>query len=167
MRKWVFYCLTIAILNGCSLLGIDLSETKDAGPQTQVFDGEYDKVWRAAQLALARYPIKVNNMDAGLLETDFIKRDKIWYPPYIKKNAGSGERHTITIRMVKGISETSNEAVKVIVSKKIENLSDFFSSAQNQPSDGVEERMILYRIDRELKVERALLKASDKDQKTN
>jgi hypothetical protein len=154
-------------LSACSFFGVETDEPRDAGPQTQVFEGEYDKVWRAAQLALARYPIKINNMDAGHLETDFIKREKIWVPPYQKKQPASGERHQIVLRMVKGISDSNKDAVKVTVTKTVEVLSDFFSGARKQASDGMEERTILYRIDRELRVERALLKANDKDQKKN
>lgn len=160
-----FLILLFPLISACSLFGVENEEPKDSGPQTQVFEGEYDKVWRAAQLALARYPIKINNMDAGHLETDYIKREKIWIPPYHKKPPAAGERHQIVLRMVKGISENNKDAVKVTVTKSVEILSDFFSGARKQPSDGMEERTILYRIDRELKVERALLKANDKDQK--
>ncbi len=157
--------LSLLLLNACSFFGVETDEPKDMGPQTTIFEGEYDKVWRAAQLALARYPIKINNMDAGHLETDYIKREKIWIPPYNRKPPAAGERHQITLRMVKGLSDNNKDAVKVTVTKAVEILNDFFSGARRLPSDGMEERTILYRIDRELKVERALLKANDRDQK--
>lgn len=165
MRVQFFLIFFLIAASGCSFFGIESDESRDAGPQTHVYEGEYDKVWRAAQLALARYPIKVNNMDAGHLETDYIKREKIWIPPYLKKPPASGERHQITLRMVKGVSDNNKEAVKVTVTKTVEILSDFFSGARRSTSDGMEERTILYRIERELKVERALLRANDKDQK--
>lgn len=159
--------LSFLTLNACSFFGVEVDEQRDPGPQTSIFEGEYDKVWRAAQLALARYPIRVNNMDAGHLETDYIKREKIWIPPYNRKPPAAGERHQITLRMVKGISDNSKDAVKVTITKSVEILNDFFSGARKLHSDGMEERTILYRIERELKVERALLKANDKDQKKN
>ncbi len=152
------------VFSGCAVLGIEWEEAKDAGPQEQIFEFDYDKVWRAAQLALARYPIKINNMDSGHLETDYIKRDRIWYPPYARRKPANGERHQITVRMVRGVSETNKEAVKVIVSKRIDILPDFFSEPKPLKTDGMEEKTILYRIDRELKVERALIKANEKEQ---
>ncbi len=156
--------LLLSSLSGCSLLGIDHEENKDAGPQSTIFESPFDKVWRAAQLALARYPIRVNNMDSGTLETDFIKREKIWRPPYQKIDNPMGQRHMITIRMVKGAYEDKNEAIKVVVSKTIEIIPDFITNAKKIPSDGIEEKAILYRIARELSIEKALVKANEKEQ---
>ena len=155
----------IGLSTACSMLGIESDTKKDAGPQTGVFEDEYDRVWRAAQLALAKYPMRVNNMDAGILETDFIKRAKIWQPPNVTKLPRVGERHKITVRMVKGMSDDDVSAVKVIVAKKMEVLKDFFSEPDKLPSDGFEEKIILYRIGRELSIERKLMKANETLQK--
>ncbi len=155
------------LLSGCSTLGIDTEEAKDAGPQAAVLEAPFDKVWRAAQLALAKYPIKVNNMDSGTLETDYIKFEKLWRPPYQKSEPPSGERQMISIRMIRGAYEDRNEAVKVIVTKVIELSPDFITQPKRKISDGIEERLILYRISRELAIERALLKASEKMSEKN
>lgn len=149
-------------LSGCSLLGIELEETKDAGPQSAVFEAPFDKVWRSAQLALAKYPIKVNNMDSGTLETDYIRFEKIWRPPYQKTEPPSGERQMLSIRMIRGAYEDKNEAVKVVVTKIIELAPDFTTQPKRKISDGIEERLILYRISRELAIEKALVKANEK-----
>ena len=150
------------LLAGCSTLGIDTEEAKDAGPQTAVVEAPFDKVWRAAQLALAKYPIKVNNMDSGTLETDYIRFEKLWRPPYQKTEPPSGERQMLSIRMIRGAYEDRNEAVKVIVTKIIELAPDFTTVPKRKISDGIEERLILYRISRELAIEKALIKANDK-----
>ncbi|MDZ4661563.1 MAG: hypothetical protein SGJ18_08080 [Pseudomonadota bacterium] len=159
----LFSLLFVLLFSGCTTLGIDSEEIKDAGPQTAVLEAPFDKVWRAAQLALAKYPIKVNNMDSAILETDYIKFEKLWRAPYQKTDPPSGERQLLSIRMIRGAYEDRNEAVKVIVTKIIELAPDFISQPKRKISDGIEERLILYRISRELAIEKALVKANEKE----
>ena len=54
------------------------------------------------------------------------------------------------------------EAVKVTVAKDVELKTDFFSDPKRLESDGLEEKVILYRIEKEISVERALQRAQKK-----
>lgn len=124
-------------------------------PISQIFLGDYEQIWRASQKALARYPIRVNNSDTGLLQTDYIRGSKAYSPPFDRKTFSSGYRHQISLRLAKG-SAQGRSAVKVSVTKAPELQRDFFSTATSLESDGVEELVILYRIQRELDLEKAL-----------
>ena len=53
-------------------------------------------------------------------------------------------------------------ATKVTLTKDVTLQSDFFSDPKFLPSDGLEEKTILYRIGREIQIERALAKAQKK-----
>jgi hypothetical protein len=133
--------------------------TPDYSPQggsvTEVFLGNYDQVWRATQKALVKYPIRINNSDTGLLQTDYIRGAKAYKPPYTKARPSSGYRHQITLRLAKG-SLKGRPAVKVTVTNTPEMQRDFFSDATELKSDGMEERVILYRIRREMILEKAV-----------
>jgi len=122
----------------------------------KVFYFPYDQVWRAAQLAV-KYPIAINNMDNGTLQTEEIKGPDGFISPQVEQKPSSGLKYQIVLSMTKG-KTNGNNSVRVIVRKDVEKQRDFFSEAEAIPSDGLEEKTILYRIERELLIDDALKK---------
>jgi len=148
-------------LGGCDAM---VQEDKPAtfnGPASRVIVGGYDEVWRALQKAFSSYPIQVNNLDQGILETDIIKGAQIWSPPFVKNARPVNYRYTLSARVIRG-KTAGQESVRIIVSKKINLQRDFFSADEELLSDGLEELSLLYRIERELQIERSLRKAFEK-----
>lgn len=124
----------------------------------KIFFFPYDNVWRAAQLAL-KYPIAVNNMDHGVLETDFVKADDGFVAPGNEEAPSSGIRYKISMILAKGRVD-GREGIRVTINKQIEKKRDFFSEAEPLLSDGLEEKILFYRIERELIIDEALKKAA-------
>jgi len=144
----VWICsLALILVSACSTTSRE--PTPSIGPLSQSFHENYDLVWKSVQLALVAYPIRINDPDTGIIETEAIRGNKIWSPPGESEPPTGGAKYKINIRILKG------ETPKVIVSKNIELRRDFFSDPERVPSDGLEELSILYRIQRELKIERA------------
>ncbi len=127
----------------------------------QIFVAPFDKVWRATQIALVKYPIRTNNIDQGILETDNIHSYDGWKPPHKSAKKSGGLYYKLLIKVIKG-RYREREVTKVIVSKKINLKRSFFSENQERQSDGLEEKVILYRIKRELKIERAFERSDKK-----
>lgn len=153
--------LLFSLVSGCGSLFADNREPPATfGPREQIYFASFDQVWRATQLALQKYPIRVNNMDLGVLETDNIKGYKVWMPPH-RKSASGGLSYKLNVRVVKGVVD-GRSSVRVTVMKDTEMKKDFFASSKKLPSDGLEERSILYRIKRELLIDKALQKAQKK-----
>ena len=123
----------------------------------QVFYKPYEQIWRAAQLTL-RYPLSVNNIDAGIIETDPIKLTEGFIAPGKETPISTGIQYKIVLTFVKGSSD-SKDAVRVTVNKIIERKRDFFSDPESLVSDGLEEQIILYRMGRELAIAEAIKKA--------
>ncbi len=126
----------------------------------KVFSYSYDSVWRAAQLSL-RYPIAINNMDTGILETEWIKAIDGFQPPDSEKPVSSGIRYKISLNLVKGKLD-GQESVRVTIVKTVEKQRDFFSDPESIESDQLEEKIVLYRIEREILIEEGLKKAMTK-----
>lgn len=124
----------------------------------KVFFGTYDSVWRAAQLSL-RYPIATNNMDHGILETDYIKGDDGFISPTVDEIPSSGIRYKIALTLAKGKVD-GRESVRVTITKNVERRRDFFSEPELLVSDGLEEKILFYRMERELLIDEALKKAA-------
>ncbi len=129
--------------------------------QQRVYYASYESVWRAAQVAL-KYPIALNNMDNGILETDWVRALDGYVSPATRKTASAGVRYRLQLTLVKG--RTSNrDSVKVTIRKIQQRTSDFFSEAEPIQSDSLEEKVILYRIERELIIFDALRRLNNKN----
>lgn len=123
----------------------------------KVFFANYDAVWRAAHNVL-KYPIAQENQDTGIIETEYIKGFDGWLPPGEQRSPSSGIRYRMTLTFARGKTE-GRESTRVTIDKRMEILRDFFSEPEPLESDGLEEKIIFYRIERELVIAEALKKA--------
>lgn len=153
------------IFTGCTLFGCSLFDKKPSAHtrmaqinKQKVFFASYDSVWRAAHSVL-KYPIAQENQDTGIIETEYIKGIDGWLPPNEQRPPSSGIRYKLILTFARGKAE-GRESVRVTVDKKMEILRDFFSEPEPMESDGLEEKIIFYRIERELIVNEALKRAN-------
>ena len=102
------------------------------------------------------YDIRDN---VGAFIERYIKADDGFISPTDEAAPSSGIRYKITLTMAKGRSE-GRESVRVIISKVVERKRDFFSDPEELASDGLEEKIIFYRIERELLIDEALKRAA-------
>lgn len=149
------------MVSACALFEERRGPETFVGPREQVFYATFEEVWRATNLVMQPYPLRVSNMDQGLLESDVIRGYKVFVPVYKSPTAVSAETYRILIRIVKGSLE-GKAATKVVLSRDTQMQSDFFSDPKTVHSDGLEEKVILYRISREIQIERALAKSQKK-----
>lgn len=154
----------LVIITGCTFVGCSLFDKKPSAHQRmgqinkqKVFFASYDNVWRAAH-AVLKYPIAQENQDTGIIETEYIKGIDGWIPPNEQRPPSSGIRYKLTMIFAKGKTE-GRESTRVTIEKRMEILRDFFSEPEPVETDGLEEKIIFYRIERELIVNEALKKA--------
>ena len=127
---------------------------------SRTFNVPYDMVWRATQQAMLNYPMNVNNMDTGQLQTLYITgKHRYKAPHHDKKILPSGYQYRLNVSIIRG----ENKA-RVIISKEARLLKDFFSEPQEVFSDGFEEKALLYRIKREIVIEKILKRQMEKTQ---
>lgn len=161
--RWISKALFVSVLlsaSGCSLFDKppETGETliKRASKQ-RIFFANFDQVWRAAHTVL-KYTIATENPDTGIIETEYIKGVDGWLAPDQKKAPSAGLRYKIIMTMAKGKTD-GRDSTRLTIDKRIEVLRDFFSEPDYIDSDGLEESVIFYRIERELIINEALKKA--------
>lgn len=163
----VFTFVFVLFLSGCALFEERVGPKPTLGPQERVYYFPIEDVWRATLMALQspnNYPLRVNNMDTGLIETDRLKGSEAWQAPHVTVPYASGYSSRLIIRVIKG-SLGKRPAIKVNIRKDAKVQRDFFSEPETVVSDGLEEKVILYRIEREIQVERALRRSTLKKKK--
>jgi hypothetical protein len=140
----------------------DVLAAKKEQLKIKIYYDTFEETWRAVQIALAKYPIRINDMDAGVIETDSIKGEQSWITPGKPAQPMGGRKYKLKATIVKGRSNSGGPANRVSILKISEVQKDFFSEVENVASDGMEELSIIYRIDRELALSRVLKRASKK-----
>ena len=123
------------------------------GPVVRVFEADYQKVWRATMLALEDYPIEEENNEKGYLKTELIQENTLWKPPFVVKTTEG--KYRLIIKITKGQLEESS-VVQVRIWKQIMVQKGFIADLERVPSSGLEEKAILYRIFREVKIEKGI-----------
>jgi len=158
--KFCFVILALGV-SGCALFERQPDPENDFLKQSihqKVFFAPADSVWKAAHTTI-KYPIAVENQDTGYLETEYIKGIDGFLAPETNRPPSAGIRYKLIFSFAKGKTE-GRESTRVTIEKKIERLRDFFSEADTLASDGLEEKVLFYRIERELVIAEALQKAA-------
>lgn len=146
---------------GCALTSPPPKDVS-APPTEKIFQEDLPKVWGAIQFAMSKYPVKLNDQETGVFETQYVRGEKAWNSPGQEEPIAGGQRYKISIRAIKGKPDGKSDAktptTKVIIQKRAEVQRDFFTEFEKLASDGQEEMALMYRIERELEIASALSK---------
>lgn len=125
---------------------------------TRLYTGNFDEVWIASLKALNDYPLKLSNKDAGKIQSEVVNgpyNDLLFtYPEGIE--LPERFRYAVRLNFARLISEDDQPVVRVRVIKDLERFVDFYTGWTPFPSDGLEERVLLYRIEHLLKMEQTM-----------
>jgi hypothetical protein len=146
------------ILIGSFVAAACTSSPKNIAPKNyeRVYRASFEETWRAVQQSIISYPLKVNNMDVGQIQTTPVRGSTQFKPPHLENMNMGGNRYTLTINVLKESPKTT----KVTILKDMVLHRDFISTPEAQASDGYEESVVLYRIGREIDIERAITRES-------
>ena len=130
-------------------------------PFDQIYRGTYDTVWNATVRVLDIYSITVASRESGLLQTEYsdfrYNRDLFDHPD--KDDRLEEVRYRLKIKLSKGmVSQTGEPAVRVQVTKELEEYKNFFTDWTRIPTDTLEEKVILYRVNQRMRIAEALKK---------
>ncbi len=127
----------------------------------RTFRADFDQTWRACQQAVISYPLKINNMEQGTIQSTILRSHVYFKPPHLGKKHAGGYRYDISINLIK----EADQLTKVSIEKNLQVYRDFVSKPENLISDGLEENALLYRIQREIEIDKEISKAAKKSEK--
>jgi hypothetical protein len=144
----------------CSLVLSSCATQPAVDPfRTRLYEGTYDDVWLAALKSLNDYPLRVSNKDSGRITTETVNGPYnelvLSYPSGIEQPERF--RYSLKLNFAKLVSEKTNKSlVRIRIIKELEQFQDFYTGWLSYPSDGIEEKVLLYRIEQVLSMEKAL-----------
>jgi len=155
MRKGLF----LSGLLGWCFFFVSCASTPRTEPfYTRIYEGNYDEVWLASLRALNDYPLKLSNKDGGRIESEIVNgpyNDLLFtYPEPIE--LPERYRYTMKLNFAKLLSQDNSPLVRVRIIKDLECFHDFYTGWLPYQSDGLEEKIILYRIENVLRMEKLL-----------
>ena len=125
---------------------------------TRLYVGTYDEVWMAALKALNEYPLKLSNKDSGRIVSEVVNGPYnevvLTYPDPIE--LPERFRYSLDFNFAKLVGDDRQPLIRVRVRKGLEKFHDFYTGWLSFPSDGLEERVLLYRIENILRMEKLL-----------
>lgn len=123
---------------------------------TRLYKGTYDDIWLATLKALNDYPLKLSNKDSGKIHTELVNgpyNELLFAHP---EPIQLPERFRFSLKFNFGRLEADNDQnlVRIRVVKELEKFQDFYTGWVPYPTDSLEERLLLYRIEHILAMDR-------------
>lgn len=132
---------------------------------TRIYVGNYDQVWLASLKALSDYPLKISNKDVGKIHSEVINgpyNDLLFtYPDPIE--LPERFRYSLKLNFAKFETEGKQPLVRIRIIKELERYQDFYTGWVPFPSDGLEEKVLLYRVEHLLRMEEKIAKAAEEE----
>jgi|GEM_PF-2245964 len=122
-----------------------------AKPYAKVFPVSYDKVWKSTLIAVTKYPLEKNDKTSGEIATSSIESGEVF--KVYQQKPKNNEFYTLQISLEKRTLKGQNVTL-VTVEKKPLVKGDFMRKDRSLESDGLEENVLLYRIKREISIDR-------------
>ncbi len=145
----------LLIVTGCA------SQSPRKPFHTRIYDGSYDEVWGSGLKALADYPLKLSNKDTGRVTTEVVNgpyNDLLFqYPEKIE--LPERYRYSLEFNFAKLLGDDKRPLTRIRVVKNLERFQDFYTGWTPYYSDGIEEQVLLYRMEHLLKMEKTLSRA--------
>ena len=116
--------------------------------------------------ALNDYPLKISNKDSGKIQSEVVNgpyNDLLFvYPEPLE--LPERYRYSIRLGFAKLVSDENKPLTRVRIIKDLERFNDFYTGWLAYPSDGLEEKLLLYRIEHILRMEQQLSQQSEKSE---
>ena len=133
------------ILTGCTTVNKDFYQGAFVAP--------YETVWQSVLMAMEYYhPLAVEDVESGQIETKTIHGYSAWKPPEGLISDIDKRRYKIKIFLEKG-QIGSKQAIKIHIIKDETLDKSFIEHSVSLISSGIEEEVLLYRIQRNVLME--------------
>jgi len=156
-------CFMLIILgSSCSSYQKFKHITEEMELPSRVFKSDFEQTWQAIIEVVKRYDIAQQNKDAGVIKTRWIDNtmERNFQYSFSRSDAVKAAKVKLIITAVKGF-RSSREVTKVTIYKRQLIEQDFLQGWKETPTDGIQEKIILYRIQRLIEIDNQL-RALDK-----
>lgn len=158
------YLLTFVLLLFSSCASDDMMSASvgQFEPPKKIYDASFQETWAAILQIIRRYEIAELNQEAGIIKTEWINNtlERNFQESFSNHDAVKSSRYKLIITVVKG-KHYGREVTKVRIYLRQFVEEDFLQGWREVATDGIKEKVILYRIGHLLKIDRGLKKMAE------
>jgi len=162
--SFIALCLTLVLgLGSCASYKQFQYVTEEFEVPSKVFKSDYAQTWQAVLQVMKAYDLEVTNQESGLIKTRWIDNtlQLNFADSFGSSDSVKAAKFKLILNVVKGFRGT-REVSKVTVFRRQMVEQDFLQGWKIIRSDGIMEKSIIYRIDRELKIDNRLKQIEEK-----
>ena len=155
--------ILLILLSSCSSYEQFRHVTEEFEVPTKVFKSNYNQTWLAVLEVMKDFELELQNQEAGIVKTRW-KDNTVelnFADSFGSSDSVKAAKFKIILNVVKGFRGT-REVSKVTVFRRQMVEQDFLQGWKIIRSDGIMEKSILYRIERELKIDNRLKAIEEK-----
>ena len=162
-RKSLVPIIFTLLLAGCGSYEQFEYLTKEVEIPNKVFRASYSETWTAVVATVNKYDLELQNQESGSIKTKWIDNTlKLNFSDsFGSSDAVKAAKFKMIINVIKGF-QNSQEVSKVTIYKRQLVNQDFLQGWKVIPSDQIQEKTLLYRIERTLSIDRKI-KQIEKD----
>ena len=154
--------LSLFFLEGCASYEQFRHLSEETEVPSQMFPFDFNQSWQASLKVMSRYGLEVRNQDTGTIKTNWIDNtlEVNFADSFGSNDTVRSARFKIILNVTKGFRQ-GKEVSKVTIYKRQMVEQDFLQGWKIIPTDGIQEKGILYRIERNLLIDARLKKIED------
>jgi hypothetical protein len=165
---WISLILSVA---SCSSYQNFKYVTEEMEMPSQVFKADFNQTWQAVIQVMKKYDIASQNQEAGVIKTRWIDNtlELNFADSFGTSDSVKAAKFKILVNVVKGF-RGGREVAKVTFYKRQLVEQDFLQGWKEIPSDSIQEKTLIYRIERIITIDNKLKdidKAREKEQLKN
>lgn len=156
-RSLIFFIPVLLLISSCASYEKFRRVTEEYEFPAEVFNFDFNRTWQATLEAMKQYDLAVQNQETGLIKTRWIDNTKLlnFTNSFSNTTDVKAAQFRMQVNVVKGF-RGEREVAKVTFYKRQLIEQDFLQGWKEEPSDGIAERVLLYRIGRILEREKKL-----------
>jgi hypothetical protein len=155
--KFLFWAILFACLGGCASYDSFRYITEEFEIPGQTFKAKYEQTWQAIVQVVKPYDLAYQNQETGTIKTHWIDNtmERNFQESFQDSETVKAARFKLTIRATKSM-KGNTEVTKVSIYKRQLVEQDFLQGWKEVPPDGIQERIMLYRMERLIKIDNQL-----------
>ena len=124
---------------------------------SKIFRSNYHETWQAVLQTMKQYDLAIQNQEAGIIKTRWIDNtiELNFADSFGGTDAVKAAKFKVIVNVTKGY-RSAREVCKVTVFKRQLVEHDFLQGWKENPTDGIFEKTLLYRINRTIAIDKDL-----------
>lgn len=146
MNKFI---LSLLLLSGCASYEKFKQITEELEIPSKMYQADFNQTWQAVIQVMKRYDIATQNQQVGRIKTRWMDNtlQVNFNDAFGNSDAVKAAEFKLSVNVAEGFSY-GRKVTKVTVYKRQRIEQDFLTGWKEQPTDGIQEKTILYRIER-------------------